>query len=438
MQMLKGFMVVDSRIDNTADTVAPIGELSPIARTYSRRKTTHHNPDIADVRYILFSSTLDERIIDESEIDETVVDSALILGKWVEDYVRNNLTVPDPSVIVSAISEAFPDYSEIIAGEHVNVEGDWYPSFIRYSHIDKDYTQKIWFSDSHFREEYDEYEIVVLHPIDSLDLMLSPYSEFNTELEKYTYSVQLDRLSVISKEHPYTLSRSQVYAWFDQDDFDLTLEVSWTVAIYGLAGDNLERIQNEIVETVRDETSGTDEQWQIAVPDLFSPTEFMLVPFWERLAIPDGDILSGIYSPITTHVYQGEVADIVLSHFDQDFLKSNMEVTSVVYRSMAILSIGQSTNRGDNYKLTDIFPDYILVGTTSSDFARMSPKTQEWVILIHDMLYVADNYIYEDTVPPNMVIVERNSVRYVLSQYDGAQYLVGERTSVIDKLKTGN
>ena len=433
MRVLKGFITIDSRIDNSGPGVAPIGQISLMARTYSRRKTVHFSDDVDGIRYILFSARDSANTI-LAISDDPAITEALVLGGWVEDYVRNNITIPDPSEIIEAIQEAFPEFSDIVVGEQINVEGDWYPTRIGYKNIDGDYRQTLWFADSYFTIEYDEYEIEVIHPVEELDKMLEPYNIFINELKKYTYDVQVDRLSLISEQNPYTLSRSQTFTWYDQTNSSLTTEVSWTVAIYGAAGDNLERIQNAIVTKVREETSGTDEQWQTAVPDLFSPTEFVIVPFWDNIAIPDSDIQSGIYSPVSTHANQRRVADVILSGYSPSHVDNYLEYTTMVYKSLGVISLGATTNRGDQYKITDVFPDYILASTTSTDFARMTVPTQQWVLLMQEMLYVADTYVVEEFLPPHMVVTERDGVRYILSQLNGSQYLVGERTSVADKL----
>lgn len=435
MITVKGFITVDKLIDNEAGVIAPIGELSPVGRTYSRYKEIHHNDSSPGTRYVHFHAKDDAG--DRIEPSDIAVNGALDMGAWVIDYVDNNITVSDPTHITEALKEAYPTYTEISVGEQLRVGDDWYPSTVYYVDSANDYSLTLWFADEYFRRDYPEYEIVVIHPVREVDNMLLPYNEFMIDLANYTYDVQIDRLSEVGEEHPYTVSRSHTYKWYDQDDQTLTTDVSWTVAIYGLAGDNLERIQEDIIAAVFAVTAGTPEQWQTAVPDLFSPTEFLLIPAWQSIAINSTEQDNGIHSPISNVKDQAGIAGIILSDLDEDHVEDNIEITTAIYKSVAMMALGQRTNRAGKFRLSDMFPDYILASTISSDFARMSPLTQEWVILLQDLLLNADTYAFSSPLPPNMVLVTRNNVDYVLSQYDGTQYLVAERTSYMKAIDGG-
>ena len=432
MQNVKGFITVDRFIDNTEGSVAPICELSPVGRTYSKYKEIYHSQEDPELRYIHFHAK-DENGIRISPSKEAV-DGALTTALWVMDYVRDNITVADPAYITKALEEAFSHYSGVTIAEQIYVDDNWYPTQVYYEDVGNDYSLRIWLSDTAFREQYGEYEIVVVHPVEVVDNMLLPYNEFIIDLSKYTYDVQIDRLNAIGEEHPYTISRSQTYDWYDQDNNELTTEISWTVAIYGVAGDNLERIQEDIISSVYAVSEGTPEQWQAAVPDLFSPTEFILTPMWHKVAIVSTEQENGIHSPIMDNKGQKEIAGVLFSNMNSEHVSENIENTTAIYKSVSMLAIGQSTNRGRIFKLSDVFPDYIMVSTIGSDFARMSPVTQQWVILLQDLLLKADIYAYDNALPGHMVVVIRNNIEYIMSRYNGSQYLVAERTSFLKAL----
>lgn len=436
MDTLKGFITIYHRIDNVEGAVAPVGELSAHSYTFSSEKEIYNKSDYDGYRLTVFSNRDgDGNTVD---VEDGAVEESLKIASWLNSFVDNNVVINDPALVQQAILTNFPDLTKVVVGEMVKVNNDYFPSSLELVNGTTGKALKLWFADSHFRQEYDEYEIKVIHPVKVLDDMLRPYEEFNPILSAVTYVEQMARVNAITTIDPATVVKPLTYDWYDQNDSRLTTRVSWTLIVYGQAGDNLERLQNAIIEQVLGETNGTDDQWQTAVPDLFSPTEYWLIPGWHRFAIPNQGLVVGIHSPFTDVADINKRAGKFFLEQPDDHIDVFTEATTAIYKSLSLVTIGSKTNRNNIYRVSELFPDYMIVSSTSPDFARLAPATQEWVLLVHNMLAAADLYATSGSLPEEMVLVEREGIKYVLSTLDGKNYLIPERKSYLDHYAAGD
>ena len=79
--------------------------------------------------------------------------------------------------------------------------------------------------------------------------------------------------------------------------------------------------------------------------------------------------------------------------------------------------------------LYKIFPDYIPVSTMTPDFARMSMKTQNWVILLGELLISAETATKFSTIPTRFRKIEREGKLFISAVYDDVNYLVAAKTN---------
>ena len=104
------------------------------------------------------------------------------------------------------------------------------------------------------------------------------------------------------------------------------------------------------------------------------------------------------------------------------------------YRSLQIGVVGGIENRDMLFGLVQVFPDYISVGTGSTDFNRMSPQTQAWAQMIASMLPVAEEMNESTTMPAGMMKMTRGGILYAVKTYQNIQYLIASKRSIYQML----
>ena len=454
MQRLKGFIEFPSKIDNQPGVIAPIGELSTYSLTFAQDVGRYTHPDYQDVSLAVFScselvetpAATNQRVLlpvaaEGSKVtlegSEAIVTQALAMGQWLFTLAETDSIVADINVFKDIFTKDYPDLINVTMGELVLMGDDNYPTFLHFTDEANGFQFELWFSDAVFRKDYDLYEIRVLPPTEQNDDLLLPAESFLPKLAAISYDQQINRIQLLKEDHPVTMTRALSYDWFDQTDSTKTTKVSWTLLVYGPAGDHLERLQTAIIDAVLGQTGGTEEQWQTAVPDLFSPTEYYIVPAWHQSAIPAISFTNSILSPLLGLTEMQAMADLFLAELPSEHRQAHLEATASLYKSLAFVVLGSDHNRNQIYRLSEMFPDYIVVSTISPDFARMHPDTQRWYLLLSQLLIAADTYNPNDALPFEMVAVERNGIRSIMTSFQGSRYLVTERVSYLEHWSGG-
>lgn len=449
MQKLKGFIEFPSRIDNQPGVIAPVGELSTFSLTFARDVGRYCHAEFADVSLAVFSCVelVDTPVVASQRVilpegrsgtpvtlagSEAIVTEALAMGQWLYTLAQTDIIIDDINVFKDIFAKDHPELINVTVGELVPMDEDYYPSAIHFTDEANAVQLELWLSDAVFRRDYDLYEIMILHPTDSIDDLLLPADSFLPKLAAISYDQQISRIQLLKDDHPVTITRALSYDWFDQTDSNKTGKVSWTLLVYGPAGDHRERLQNAIIDAVLSQTGGTEAQWQTAVPDLFSPTEYYIVPAWHQSAIPAVSFTNSILSPLLSLTEMQAMADTFLAEQPSEHRQTYLESTVSLYKSLAFVVLGSDHNRNQIFRLSEMFPDFIVVSTTSPDFARMHPDTQRWYLLLSKLLIAADTFNPNASLPFEMVAVERNGIRSIMSSFQGSNYLVTERASFLE------
>jgi hypothetical protein len=226
--------------------------------------------------------------------------------------------------------------------------------------------------------------------------------------------------------------RTSTFNYIDPNNSTHTVSTDWTVLIYGVAGDNIDSIKDAIMTYILANSVHLREDWVGIFPDIFKRTEFILLPLWEQYAIPNKLLSTGIYSP------QVKIADVVtkMGQYAKQYATSHIDshVTAMghPYRSLALLSIGSPDNRNAQYELTDVFPDWLAVASTSIDFNRMSQDTQNWASMLEDMLIAAEAAGNFTVIPQGMMKVHRDGILYLAKSFKNINYLVVAKSNLTE------
>ena len=430
MYQLKGFIGIKDLVDNTVGIVSPFGELSLWSQTYTKDRGEYENPSIPGFRlssiYSLNTNT------GKVKLDTVLANRVLVFSKWVYDYFLLQEQPISRSVFsTDALSVFGTELADFNFGEFVTSNDITLPEWLTWKNLSfPDNEIKIWFSDNSFSEQFEETEIVTIAPLVNLDdFFLSPVV-VKANVERRTVSETMDLIQLAKNKNPETIIRTEMYNYNNPLYPGFVFSTNWSILIYGKAGDNPDTIKEEIITYVLANSAHTRDEWIVILPDLFKRTEFMIMPIWYRYAIPNKTVQAGLYSPLIRPQLDNIITKAILREYNPIHIDNHITYLNNHYKSLALTCVASADNRNNTFKLTDYFPDYINVNTSSLDFNRMNVSTQNWALLLEEMIMVAESMTYFSTIPNKMRRVIRGGFIFISANYQNVQYLVSAKMNL--------
>jgi hypothetical protein len=438
MYIIKGFMVMKPLADNTPGIVSPLGELSTYAKTFSKDIGHYASAESPDVDLMAFTSQVDDEA--PKTVPATYRPVLLAVGQWVYENAVAGIFSDSESDFSSALLGEFADrltdldVGQMTQGDTANV---WAPQYVQFTVTDPAVEGEVnrvrlWFSDDAFRSQYDDFHIDVVPPIDTVDDFFKTAVEVKALLDQYDDSERMARIQEQIGDLPPTLTRVEMYEWSNPIEPDYELSTPWAVIIYGPAGNNIDNIKAALAKYVLDNSAHDRTEWEDYIPDLFKATEFIITPMWANFSIPNETLVRGLYSPTIRHSEVLALAKATATRYDPLHVEDVVETTVANWRSMALIAVGSPDNRDGILRLSQRHPDYIVISTQDNEFSRMSPSTQEWSVMLSEMLKVADGMTEYSDLPFGMTRLMRDGVMYLVSSFEEFQYLVVSRVSYED------
>lgn len=432
MLAIKGFISHALMAQNTPGQNALIAELSTYSETFAREKGYYGSPNATEYLLTTFLCQQDGvATAASSDASEHI----LAVAKYVLD---KTISSPNPifaDQLLSDLTSHFAATGQTFASGQIVNDGRYYaPEWLSWTSTIPGLganTIRIWFSDPSFRLQYDECEIVVVPPITPLDDFFKAGGSVQTLLTAKTVVQTTDELQAAKQNNPETIMRIYAFDYVDPLNAAHTVPSNWGVLIYGAAGDNIDTIKDALVAYVLANSARPRTDWTPLLPDIFKRTEFMLIPRWDQYAIPNRTVEAGIHSPISNLTEAlAKAAAVIGSGYAPAHINSHAQVLLHPYKSISILAVGSPENRSAQFEITDVFPDYISVGSTSQDFNRMANATKDWALMLEDLLLAAEVVQDHTSVPLGMSKVTRNGVLYVVKSYQNIHFLVAAKTSI--------
>jgi hypothetical protein len=362
-------------------------------------------------------------------IVQTQADHILGIATWVSEKAKSGEITLDRNSFESILTSEAPGIQAGAEfGDLIESDGAIAPEYLDWIYLGVRY--KIWFSDEAFRVQYDEYEHEVVQPIEVLNDLQRPYSAIS-ELIETDISKLIHKANEITANAPYTTLSPTVVEWIDKDTGSI-VNITWLVAVYGPMGNNPVSIGEALKKHILANSSFNAIEWHNVMPKLFRPTEFIMIPGWSNYSVDPTMAVSGIYRPIVSYSDMMYLANTFTTSYEQPHLEANLSCMSHIYKSLGILAIGNEGNNDQIYKIEEKFPDYNLVSNTSLDFNRLSPRTQEWVGIIHEMLLIAETMNETTPLEAKFSRLKRGGITYLVSSYEGVSYLVLTKESYTD------
>lgn len=421
--ILKGFAEIGSLVNNTTGRVSAIGEMTALSQTYATESRKYHHNDAAlgDVLFRSFYSynnTSNQLVAPNSTHTATI----LRVTNWLASRAKALLLPNELAALRNQITNEFSGLTDVDCGGYVSEGSYKLPSWISFKSNGGNHISKVWFADVNFRNEYDEFEIIVVPPVDTMDTMFEPSNVLEPLMKAYTPVVINEKLITLAGNNPPTAQK--IYEHNRISALAPTaIPTFWSVLVYGRYGEDLDVINEAIIAHILANSTRTREQWKVILPSLFINTEFIIAPLYRRIAVPNQETHAGVYSPF---VKNSDVEQMItlIDPTNAAWIRQRVVSAASAYRSLAFCAWGGNENIDGITDLSVKWPQYINVPTTSADFARMSPETQGFSNVLHDLLAAADTMTTSSDLPAGISRSTRNGKIFATKRYGNAQYRV--------------
>jgi len=429
MFVLKAFIENALFISATPGIVSTIGELSTQSLTYTKNKRVYLSTLAPELEIIAFTCADNNT---PTILSLALSDQIGSIAKYIFNHTIDSHTQVFANILLESLLVDFVGSADSFNCGEIVSDGDYsIPEWVSWRSTLPDATEqsefKIWFSDTSFQEQYDGFEIVIIPPFDNLDNFFNPASMIRTALNAITPSDWMNRIQTAKDIYPETVIRSEMYTYYDSLNPSNTIQTTWSFLIYGAAGNNIDAISDALIDYILTHSTHTRAQWEQIIPDIFKHTEFIIAPQWHEYGIPNRTLEAGIYSPITN--IQKALSSIgkIVPEYPTPHINANVSVVANPYKSISLLVVGSPNNRNNKFGIKDIFPDYIAVQSTSSDFTRMTQSTQDWTTLLERMLIIAETMTSFTTLARGYSKVTREGVLFLTARYENINYLVASK-----------
>ncbi|MCY1272374.1 hypothetical protein D9M70_209540 [compost metagenome] len=408
-----------------------------MALTYAREKEYLNSAAAPGHTLVVFSAAEDGEVV---QADPVLASRLLLINKWAyEQALGGNFNPSTESFRTAFIQQFGTQYALWSLGAMVEATPNVYlPGVINLRDIADDELQyTIWFATEIFEQQFDEYEIKVVPPVDELDSFFLGKTVVKAALAERTPDETMELIQASKEGYPETYLQAEMFEWFDPTDpTDKLLRIAtyWSVVIYGIAGRNVDAIKEAIRDHILDNSEHTKEEWAAIFPEIFTSTEFIFVPMWKNYAVPNRELEAGMYSSVVNALAAVEELKRLVrgEGYTDEFITSNAEIFGAAHRGISIAVTGGPYNRDEITNFVQRYPDYINVDSTSVDFMRMNPETRRLVLTLAAMMAVAEDMVPDSAVPVQFTRLVREGVLYVATTLDRFQLIVASKYSAED------
>lgn len=432
MYSTKSFCNVLAFASNEPGVNSLIGEITTYGQTFTKELGYFHHSTLDGYDLLNLSSETDgtKKAMPQTNIDQAIelVDHVVRLtlgtsGELYYDEVLLQLKTKAESLNAVAVE----------MGAMVSANGRWVPQWISWTDagsVDAN-VHKVWLAIEAFKNQYTDFEIVVVPPFDDLDSFFNPGGIVESRIKAITPTQMMERADAAKAGNPETLTRTDPYEYRDPVNTLRRFDVYWTVVIYGPAGNDPDVIREKLSEYILSKSNFTRDDWAKIFPDIFKRTEFIFAPLWNSYAAEQRVFDHGVYSPILNHGYPVQWLGEHAVDYSADHINTVAQVIGFPYRSMQMAIVGHWENRDGKTRITDFYPDFINVGTESTDFGRMSLPTQEWAKIMMTMVTLAEKMDTATDLPKGTYRVVRSGKTYLARSVNRVLMLILAKSNTI-------
>lgn len=380
--------IVNRKIATTdSTTVSPVYELSRSGHTFSRRVQERTVPD-NDEDFLFSFHYGDDNDLTREEAGLIVQ----VVSMFVE-MLRSVGTEHKPSIIANFMNYYNNSQQTKLSDFNYNSlilhNKQKYPDYLTFTIDNKDCM--VWLSDETFKLFYPKYDINVIPPFKEFPTVVKCVPEMLAALAEFNLVKFISSLNDHTNGIPSTVNEALNIPYRASKESPLN-DCYFGFNIYGLAGNYEYILKEEVYDYLSKELDLTDEFIEEHFPTLFQVNEFFIVPSWNKYAIPfttgQGSINSQInkawgepfYMPKYVPVYENS----------NDYIRGATYNVPVTYNNLMLQVVNGKYTRDEEKDFLEFYPDIITVNTTDADFARMSTKTQRFLVFLNQLIAVAD------------------------------------------------
>jgi len=430
MKTIQGFVTKSDSVLNGVGQVGDFFEISPTSMTYSRQSGEYqhlsYQGDVLHTFQSVDTATSVPYVLTDTQVSEIFGVIASVLS-----YASSHYPPYDTQDFKASVQADFSGKIESLSlGPIRTGTQKSLPEWLSWTSLqDPNTTVKIWICNEAFEDQYTGFEIVTIPPISDLDSFFGNYGDMVSKLKLVTSTVLLDKVQDSKNGYPDTYTRFVSFDFVNQNNTAQTTSVDWGVLVYGKTGDNVDSIKDAIVEYVLANSTKTKAEWEIIFPDLFRRTEFLFIPRWDKISIPNLTDLSALYSSLLNPMEVITYAKAKWSSVSASWVESNLRLIPFDYKAISLVALTGENNVTAKSDLSVLFSDYLPIGTSVLDFNRMSVYTRNWVIIMVELIKLAETATESSSIDTPNRKVYRNNLLYISQVYDGVNYMVAARSN---------
>lgn len=430
MQQIQGFVTKSSFISNANRTVAEFFELSPLALTYSRDRCEYQHADFPGTTLHTFQS-VDASTDTFITVPPALVNEVMRIVESVLSYVNSHVfpySTPDfKDTIRAAYFSSITDFtsSDLFVGAETTL-----PEWISWTSLQEPNTEiKIWLRNDSFESQYGLTEILPVSLISVLDDFFGNYGTMVGRLG----AMALNRIMTLIQEtkdgYPATVERIYTFNYINPNNPTQSTPVNWGAVIYGANGDNLDSIKETLANYILENSQHPREDWEVIFPTIFRRTEFLFLPRWDKIAIPNLTDISALYSSIQGLSECLSYAQRWLPSIDYGWIQDNTSVVPFDYKGIAAICLNGKNNAVGYETLYGAYSDYIPVNTASVDYARMKYDTRQWLTTMLRLIAAAETATETSSLAGPMRKVHRDGLLYIAEAINDVNFMVLARSN---------
>lgn len=430
---IKGFITRDDFVTPRNQEVSPLYELSELSYTYSYRKQVIYPSDQPTYAlHVFHAETTGSTVVPQI----TQLQSQAIVRAVSEfsNYLTGNPIATKQQAIVNFTNQhnaLFPDrpitnltYNTVKIHNNIRV-----PDYLTFTILGIDCS--IWTNDQMFQTFYPKYDIRTVFPFDNFANIVQNTSQMLDALGQFDPVIFNERIEQDKIGYPPTVTRIMNIP-YRVPNTTIERNCYFAFNIYGRHGNYDYILKLELYRVLTEELGLSGSFVEEVFPTILRINEFFLVPRWERLAIPSQVGQIGINSQISKTYSEVYDTRKFIKIYDQDvYIKNNTYDVPVTYNNLLVQVTNGYYSEERIRAFTGCYPDIISVSSLSQDFGRMSSRTQRFIILLENLLDIADSNnqteLFNKVVQNDsylFTIIDRGGVTYVSVFFEEHQYYV--------------
>ncbi len=426
MKKIMAFVTKDGFVTPTNTTTSQVYEMSDISQTYSKTKSIYYSPAKPEYCLSVYSSEND------TGLTQAEIDSIIKVVSGFNDYLTTTMSV-DNLQNRAVFTNSYNSTNSLnpVTGFNYNlvVEGGTYRVADYLYFTVADVLCQVWCKDDAFKVFYPDYDVDPVMPFDDFNSVVLVPANFINALQNFNLIDFVTRLNAARSDHNCTTTRV-LNIPYKIPGSNVLRDCYFGFNIYGIQGNFEHILKLELYDYLTNVVGIPGPQVEELFPSILSINEFFIVPRWDNIAIPTqvGQLgINGQINSTYSKVYDTNKFIKVIA--DQTFIENNTYNVPVEYNNIMLEVTNGLHSEASVKDFKQYYPDFLSVSSSSVEFSRMTLRTQRFLTMLENMLYVADSKNQAELFSRLVTntdfrfsLITRNTVTYISILFEDHQY----------------